>query len=311
MMNDPLEERSQASMPAAPQVDILAEDFLNRMANGGKDILIALLTATRIAKKLSFHEHEFPIDEGDFVDLCTVIQGSSVKCLEVEYTNLSSRSMIAIAGVTTIPKLRLLSYDSVDEIVCNNLASMLKSNRAVTHLDLGDRRHGTGRVIINALEGNSTLTHLTLQKVSLQDGPSAIASLLRTNTRLMELDIGAENYLYPREGMLEIESILKYHNTSLTNFKLWWRHHDIQARCRKYLRRNHYLRLAKTLERPEPATFGAAIRHIAAENHFVTSGTAVFWLLQNNVRIMESLSKTKGTPRVLPAKRAIVAIDDY
>lgn len=239
MADNQRQERTQERMPNEQQLEIKATDFLP-IANG-KAVLMAILRDTQVVEKVSI-SHQ--IEEQDLIDLCSAMKGgTSVKCIEIEYIGLSTRAMAAIASVTSLSTFRFRPCDRPDEETCEGLANMVQSSRNLTVLELGNQIFGRyghlGRALDRTLAMNSTLTHLRLgllcQGPVRMYAPSAIASLLGTNTTLEELHI--EENRFPREGLVEIESILKYVNTTLTNLTIRTRDYydDIEAQCRPYL----------------------------------------------------------------------------
>ena len=172
------------------------------------------------------------------------------------------------------------------------LVDLIRGNRTLRKIDLSRVYPPVWHTeeFMKALEDNSTLSHLRLGLIDLTTGPQAITSLIQVNTTLAVLHIGEDEY--PTEGLDQIELILKLQNTSLTDLST--RYGAFDRRCRPYLRRNLFLKLTKTLGKPAPAILGAAIGRIAATNNIVSSATAVYTLLRDNIgAIVSSINTTK------------------
>lgn len=288
------------SDPAEQQVDITARDFLD--VDGGKAVLLNVLKNKQITKKLIVH---FGMEEQDIVDLCKAMQGnSSVKCLEMCCSDISPRVMGAITRVKSIYccKFRVPEFLYDKPTLSVDVLSILRSNRTLTMLDLG--AFTVNKAVMKAIAENSTLTHLHMGFVLLSEAPPAIASTLRVNTSLVALHLKEDEY--PTEDLVQLESVLKHHNTSLTNLTMRTREYNrmYKKRIRPYLRRNRFLKLAKALDQPQPAILGAAIGRIAKTNDNISSASTVYWLLQKNIRVLVSLGKTRQP--ILPAKRSLM-----
>ena len=244
--------------------------------------------------------------EQECIQLFAAMKGnSSVERLEVHHIIISPPLMSAIAELKDLKMIEFLDDAGVEDEAYPILANMLRGDGTLTELDGYDMCYDAGdidyglQLILETLKKQSSLKHLGLPLFS-RKTELEISAMLRVNESLDSLSIREDEYT--REGLLEIESVLKHGNTTLTDLHVAtnYEYFEPASRFEPYLKRNRNLKRVKCLEKAPKAVLGSAIGRIVSDDDVVGSASAVYWLLRNNV---ETIAVPRGADALISASK--------
>ena len=290
---------NQQIIPVDQRITVDVAQF--RDIDNGMAVLLHTLQSTSFVGALSIAG----MNEQECIQLFAAMKGnSSVERLEVHHIIISPPLMSAIAELKDLKMIEFLDDAGVEDEAYPILANMLRGDGTLTELDFSNENfHEVStyglQVILETLKKQSSLKHLGLPLFS-RKTEAKIADMLRVNESLDSLSIREDEYT--REGLLEIESVLKHGNTTLTDLHVAtnYEYFEPASRFEPYLKRNRNLKRVKCLEKAPKAVLGSAIGRIVSDDDVVGSASVVYWLLRNNV---ETIAVPRGADALISASK--------